>query len=418
MEKIASKSKINYVLGLVSGAALMVIVFLTFPPIFASGSGAARSPQAGSELANQATMLNMEEVGTKLSHIFQIIDQHYIGDFDLHDALDLMFAGFVYAVGDPYTVYMNAETFARFRDDTEGTFIGIGVSITVDTTDNRILVISPIEGSPAFEAGIIPGDKIIRVNDNDVFGDAVNEAVRMMRGEAGTSVDVTILRETSEGTQTIEKTIVRDIIQIETVRSNIIDENIGYIRISQFDRVTYEQFKLSYAELLSQNIEGLILDLRNNPGGLLDVVNNITDMLVPEGIITYTEDVRGNRVYAFSDARQIEIPLLVLVNGNSASASEVLSGAVRDTGIGELVGTTTFGKGLVQNVFVLPDASAVKVTVARYFTPAGISIHGEGITPNHYVEMPTELTNNLLTLGMEDDIQLLHAIELMLDMIN
>lgn len=398
-------NKTNYFLGLLSGMALMVVVWAAVMPLLnINVTPIGRGPDV------VATGLDTDTISQKINHIYQIIDSNFIGDFDLDFALQTMFAGFVYGAGDPYTTYMDLITFREFRQETEGTFIGIGVSISVDATDNRILVISPFEGSPAFEAGILPGDKIIRVNGYEVFGDNVNEAIRMMRGEAGTRVEVTIWRESDNST--FDLSITRDVIQIETVRHNILDDNIGYIRISQFDRATYDQFAAAYNSLMDQNIRGLILDLRNNPGGLLNVVNEITDMLIPEGIITFTEDVHGNRVYAYSDERQIEIPLIVLVNGGSASASEVLSGAVQDTGVGELLGTTTFGKGLVQNIFPLPDESAVKVTVARYFTPSGISIHGEGITPNHYVEMPPELAGSLLTLSAEEDIQLMEAISI------
>ncbi|MDR2183100.1 MAG: S41 family peptidase [Clostridiales bacterium] len=400
--------KANYFLGLLSGIALMIVAWVAFMSFDGVGTPVRTiAPTAAAASAE----LDETDIMQKLNHIHQILEANFIGDFDLEIAIEMMFAGFVYGAGDPYTVYMDEATFASFREETEGSFIGIGVSITVDAADNRILIISPFEGSPAFEAGILPGDKIIRINGYEVFGDGINEAIRMMRGEAGTEVVVTIYRQ-SNGT-TFDVPIIRDVIEVETVRSDILAGNIGYIRISQFDRVTYEQFVGAYERLLEQNVQGLILDLRNNPGGLLDVVNNITNMLVPEGIITYTEDARGRRIYVPSDERQIEIPLIVLVNGNSASASEVLSGAVLDTGVGELLGTTTFGKGLVQNIFPLRDGSAVKVTVQRYFTPSGRSIHGEGITPNHYVEMDVELTNNLMRLSPEEDVQLQEAINIM-----
>ena len=411
--------KANYFLGLLSGVALMVVVWVALVTwgwtagIVSEGrfTPGTTSPTASAAAAE----LESTDIMTKLNHIHQIIETNFIGDFDLEIAIEMMFAGFVYGAGDPYTVYMDQVTFASFREETEGSFIGIGVSITVDVTDNRILIISPFEGSPAFEAGILPGDKIVRINGYEVFGDGINEAIRMMRGEAGTEVVVTIYRESNGNT--FDVPIIRDVIEVETVRSDVLANNIGYIRISQFDRVTYEQFVSAYERLLDQNINGLILDLRNNPGGLLDVVNNITNMLVPEGIITYTEDAQGRRVYVPSDERYIEIPLIVLVNGNSASASEVLSGAVLDTGVGELLGTTTFGKGLVQNIFPLRDGSAVKVTVQRYYTPSGRSIHGEGITPNHYVEMDVELTNNLMRISQEEDVQLQEAISIMNGMI-
>jgi len=405
--------KANYFLGLLSGIALAIVAWFALSmalPFWFGMFGNAQVPgvSVAPTTATAVAELEAADIMQKLNHIHQIIETNFIGDFDLELAIETMFAGFVYGAGDPYTVHMDERTFASFREETEGSFIGIGVSITVDVTDNRILIISPFEGSPAFEAGILPGDKIVRINGYEVFGDGINEAIRMMRGEVGTEVIVTIYRESNS--TTFDVPIIRDVIEVETVRSNVLANNIGYIRISQFDRVTYEQFVNAYERLISENVGGLILDLRNNPGGLLDVVNNITNMLVPEGIITYTEDAQGRRVYVPSDSRQIEIPLVVLVNGNSASASEVLSGAVQDTGVGEILGTTTFGKGLVQNIFPLRDGSAVKVTVQRYFTPAGRSIHGEGLVPDHYVEMDVELTNNLMRLDQVDDVQLQEAI--------
>jgi carboxyl-terminal processing protease len=401
-------NKLNYILGLISGLALAVILWVAL----AAPLGFLRQ---NTPLA-PVSALDIDNISQKLNHIHQIIDTQYIGDFDLELALELMFAGFVYGVGDPYTVYMNPDNFVSFRESNQGAFVGIGVSITTDVYDNRILVISPFEGSPAFNAGILPRDKIIRVDGIEVFGgDGLSEAIRMMRGIEGTEVIVTIFRE-ADGT-TFDVPIIRELITVETVRSQMIGD-VGYIRITQFDANTYEQFVLAYNNLLAQNIGGLVIDLRNNPGGLLHVVNNIADMLIPEGIITFTEFADGRREYSHSDARQIEIPLVVLINGGSASASELLAGAVRDTGVGEIVGTTSFGKGLVQNVFPLMDGSAVKVTVARYFTPAGISIHGEGITPTHYVEMPTELVRsiNLAMLAVEDDVQLVEALSILENM--
>jgi carboxyl-terminal processing protease len=410
-----NKQKLNYFLGLLSGVALAVIAWVALSPLITTNvrlSGA--SPQALSAISESGP--DMSIVSQKIEQIHHIINSNFIGDFDLELAIELMYAGFVYGAGDPYTTYMDAASFTAFQEQTDGTFVGIGVSVTVDRADNRILVISPFEGSPAFNAGVLPGDKIVRVDGIDVLGEGMNDAINMIRGEVGTEVVITILREATG--EILDKTIVREVIQVETVRSNVFNDNIGYIRISQFDRVTYDQFLEAYNSLLAQNIEGLVIDVRNNPGGLLHIVNRIADLLVPEGIITYTEDINGTRTYARSNATQIEIPLVVLVNGNSASASEILAGAVLDTGVGELVGTTTFGKGLVQNVFALSDGSAIKVTIARYYTPNGISIHGDGITPTHYVEMDTELTNNLLRLDPNDDIQLQEALNILNGKIN
>ena len=396
--------KMNFVLGMLSGVVLAVILWVVITPV----TNATEGPRAASA---SATEINGEEVLQKLNHLHQIIETQYIGEFDLELAIEMMFAGFVYAAGDPYTVYMNTESFERFSENTAGAFVGIGVSITTDIEDNRITVIAPFEGSPAFNAGILPGDKIIRVDGTEVFGaEGMNDAIRMMRGVENTEVIVTIFR--GSDNSTFDLPIIRDVIQVETVRSSMINDDIGYIRITQFDANTYDRFKAEVENLQSQGMNGLIIDVRNNPGGLLHIVNQITNMLIPEGIVTYTEFADGRRQYANSDANYLGIPLAVLVNGNSASASEILSGAVLDTGMGAIVGTTTFGKGLVQNIFPLNDGSALKVTVARYYTPSGISIQGEGVTPTHYVEMPIELTNNLSSLEIHEDIQLLEALQI------
>jgi carboxyl-terminal processing protease len=273
-------------------------------------------------------------------------------------------------------------------------------------------VITPFEGFPGAKAGIIPGDRIIRVDGNDVSGDTYEEAVAMLKGPPGTSVNVTLYR---EGECTFEIAIIREQIDIPTVSHRMLDDGVGYIRITNFDRVTYNQFVTAYEDLKSQNMQGLIIDLRNNPGGLLNIVTDMTNLLVPEGYIVYTEDRNGIREYIFSDAeRHIEIPLALIVNGNSASASEVMAGAVKDMGVGSLVGTQTFGKGLVQNLFDLSDGTALKITIAKYYTPSGVCIHGEGITPCYIVDMPNELTTRLSALSLEEDPQLQKAIDVIL----
>ena len=409
--------RINYLLGLVSGLALAVILWVAIVPLFSQNVPAGSSSSAAVRRSNpHAPSPELEDALARLNHIHQIINTHYIGDFDVDLAIEMMLAGFVYAAGDPYTVYKTQQEFTAFREHNNAAFVGIGINITTDPYDNRIKVITPFEGSPAINAGILPGDKIIRVDGHEVFGGSgTNEAISMMRGREGTEVVVTILRE-SENT-TFDVTIVRETIRIETVRHNVIDgTNTGYIRITQFSQNTYPAFEAAFNSLMAQGVDSLIIDVRNNGGGSLDAVSSIADMLVPEGIITFTEDANGRRTYTRSDARQIEVPLVMLVNGNSASASELLAGAVRDRGVGEILGTTTFGKGLVQSIFPLAEGTALKVTIARYFTPDGICINGEGIVPNHYVEMPVELTNNLTMLSQEDDVQLQAALELLRDM--
>ncbi len=360
-----------------------------------------------------ATPSAVGSVERKKNEILSLLDRYFVGKYKEDFLIDSMFAGMLYGVGDPYTNYMDKETFDKFMEQTEGTYAGIGVVVSPDVKDNRIMVLTPYEGAPAAEVGILPGDKFMKVNGEDVWADSMDLAVSMIKGTPGTSVKLTIYRESDKSTFDVE--VMRQMVDIPTVSHKMLDNNIGYLRITNFDRVTYKQFVEAYNDLNDQKMNGLILDLRNNPGGLLDVVTNITDLLVPEGYIVYTEDKAGNKSYTYSDTNRINIPLVVIVNENSASASEVLSGAVKDMNVATLVGTTTFGKGLVQNLFPLSDGTAIKVTVAKYYTPSGVCIDGTGIEPDVSIEMAPELSVKLGSLTLDEDAQLQKAIEVMKD---
>lgn len=344
----------------------------------------------------------------KISTIATILDQKYVDEIDFDKMEEGIYDGMVRALGDPYTDYMTAEEFSQFLEDNEGEFYGIGVEVIADTTDGSIRVISPIIGTPAERAGILPDDRIIKVNDTDVSAESIDEAIKLIKGEEGTSVKVTIYRQSTGEIKDFD--IVREKINVQTVESKIVDDNIGYLRITSFKENTYDQFKEHYDNLMGQNIKGLVIDVRNNPGGNLDVVEKITDMLIPEGTLVYTIDKEGKREDYTSDAECINIPLCVLVNGNSASASEILSGAVQDTGTGKLVGTQTFGKGLVQGLYPLSDGSGLKITIQKYYTPKGVCIQGEGIAPDYVVELPEELQYQL-TIEEDKDTQLQKALE-------
>lgn len=416
-------NKKSFLTGLLSGVIVLIAVCAIFPSVnsvlgnlnisfFDKDNGLTINSNSRREaLRSEASgKISNEAVQKKIDEIFKVLDRNYVNRYDKEDTIEGIYAGLVYGIGDPYTVYMSAPTFEKFMEDTEGTYAGIGVSVSVDTTDNSIVVVSPFEGYPGAKAGMLPGDKILKVNDSDVSGDTLDVAISIMKGEPGTTVDVTVYR-TSEK-RMIDMTIMREKIDVPTVSHKMLENNIAYIRITQFDRVTFNQFKIAYDEV-KDSMSGLIIDLRNNPGGLLKTVTDITDMLVPEGTIVYTEDKNGRKVYTKSDANHIEAPLLVLVNGYSASASEVLSGAVKDLGVGELVGAQTFGKGLVQNIYPLRDGSAIKVTIAKYYTPNGVCIQGEGIPPNYPVELDTKLSVKISSLTLDEDIQLSKAIEVM-----
>lgn len=352
----------------------------------------------------------------KVQEIYNILDSNYVNTYEKTDLEESMYKGFVYGIGDPYTSYMDKETLKSFSEQTEGTYAGVGIVITVDVEDNRIVVISPYEGSPGAKAGVLPGDKIMKINGEDVFGDNLQNAVNMMKGPEGTPVNVTLYRDSDKSTFSVD--IVREKIDIPTIVSKMLEGSVGYIRITGFDRLTYDQFMKAYNSLQKDQMKGLIIDVRNNPGGLLQIVHKIADRLIPKGFVVYTEDKQGKKEYYNSDSKQVEVPLAILVNGNSASASEVLSGAVQDTGVGVLVGTQTYGKGLVQNLFEISDGSAVKVTIAKYYTPNGVCIDGIGITPDYVVEMDDELSMKIQSLELSEDVQLQKAIEVINEKIN
>ncbi|NLM12376.1 MAG: S41 family peptidase [Epulopiscium sp.] len=344
----------------------------------------------------------------KVQKILTYLNKFYVDKIDETSLEEGMYKGLVSGVGDPYTTYMSKEEFENFQTETTGRYAGIGVVVSVDQTDQLITVVSPFEGSPGAKAGLLPGDKIIKVNDFEVTGDDLNEAVSMMKGPAGTKVKLTVYRKSEF--KTFEVEITRANIDYPTVSHRMLDDQIGYIKIVSFDEVTYNQFMNAYKDLNSKGQKGLIIDLRNNPGGLLSTVTKIADQLLPEGLIVYTEDKNGKRDTYMSDANEIKVPLVLLVNENSASASEILSGAVKDHNKGKLVGTTTFGKGLVQSIYPLGDGSAVKITISKYYTPSGVCIQGIGIEPDYVVELSDELKSRL-TLEESEDIQLKKAIE-------
>ena len=290
---------------------------------------------------------------------------------------------------------------------TEGTFVGIGVRVFMDPEDRLLTIVNVFRDAPAGKAGLMPGDKIIGVDGFDVMGRSQPEIMGLIAGPAGSDVNIEIFRPLENIRFDVD--IMRQRVIVPTVFHEMIEtaEGLtGYIRIEGFERPTYNQFMSAFNELIEKGMDSLIIDVRNNPGGLMNVVVDITDRLVPQGIITYTQDVNGHRIYHNANETYLGIPLVVLINERSASASEVLGGAVQDTGVGSLVGQQTFGKGIVQNLYYLSDGTAIKLTVAEYFTPNGTSIHGTGLTPDFIVEMEDILSRRIGDLPIEEDIQL------------
>ena len=323
------------------------------------------------------------EPSKKVGEILALLDAHSINEYDADELLGHMYAGLLDGVGDPYTYYYDETAFADFKTQSDGRYSGVGMLVETDAADGFVTVSRVYPETPAWRAGILKGDKITAVDGTDAVPFELSEVTGKTKGEPGTQVVLTIYRP-SEGI-TFDAEITREIISVPTVYHRMLEDGIGYIQIVQFDRATLGQFEEAYGELKSGGMRGLILDLRDNPGGLLETVVAIADILLPEGVITYTEDKSGERKYYRSNGTGDEIKAAVLINGGSASASEVLSLAARELGGAMLFGSRTFGKGIVQNVYALSDGSAVKMTVSKYYSQSGVCIQGEGIIPDFIV---------------------------------
>lgn len=345
----------------------------------------------------------------KIRQIEKTLDTYYVEDYDKELAEELMYTGLVAGVGDPYTYYLSADSLAEQVEKNSGHFVGIGVEIYAGD-DGYIVVSSVTPGGPAEAAGILAEDKITEVDGESITGKTAADVSALVKGEEGTDVTLTIFRESTG--EVLEKTVTRQDIQVQTVSWRMMDDNIGYISITNFRENTYNQFKEALDTLEAEGMEKLVLDLRNNTGGLVKSAHEIGEELLPEGIMVYTMDKEGNREDTLCDDVYNDVPMVVLVNGNSASAAEILAGAIQDTGRGELIGTTTFGKGLVQRLFTLPDGSGLNVTIQKYYTPNGTSIHGVGITPDYEVELPEEYAQQT-NIPAEADTQLQKAVEVL-----
>lgn len=348
----------------------------------------------------------------KLLKVENLIKNNYVDKktIDENKLIEGAINGMVDSVGDPYTVYLDKQQFEDLLTQTRGSYGGVG--IVVGEKEGKLTVIAPIEDSPAEKAGIKAGDIILKVDGKEISAKELEKAVSMMRGKEGTKVILTIFRE-GKGVKDYELT--RSIIVLKTVKSQVLKGDIGYIRITSFDENTADEFEKAFEKLQKQNIKGLVLDLRDNPGGLLDTSVAIADMILPQGTIVYTIDTNGKKDVWKSDPQNINMPLVVLVNEGSASASEILSGAIRDFKAGTLIGTKTFGKGLVQNIIDLKDGTGLKVTIARYYTPSGECIQGKGIMPDIVYDLPKELKDKQLPI--DEDPQIKKAIEVLMSKI-
>lgn len=396
------KGRMNGVIGFILGIMTsFVLVYVGFAFAFNNGN-------VLSLFLKRNSKLDYKKIEEKTSVLQNIIDRYFLFDEDMTKVEDGIYAGMMNGLGDPYTVYYTKEEYKALNEDTEGKYSGIGAVVSQNPNTKIITIVKIFDNSPANDAGLQVGDIIYKIDSEEVAGTDMDILVKTkIRGEEGTSFKMTVLR--GDERKEVELDLTRRSIEVETVAGKMLDNNIGYIAVSQFDAVTSEQFKSNIESLQSQGMTKLIVDLRGNPGGLLDQVVDMLDYILPDGLVLYTEDKYRKREEYYSDgSHELKIPMVVLVNENSASASEVFTATFRDFEWGTVVGKTTFGKGIVQNVLPLGDGTAVKITTQHYYPPSGYDLHKVGIKPDLEVDL-----NEGAKIGTDSDNQLSAAIDIL-----
>ena len=390
-----------------------------------SGStGGTTSTEAETESASSGEFdENSKETQKKVKQVEGIIDKYFYFEQDPEKREESYFDGIMAGLDDPYSVYYTPEEYERLMEDDGGEYVGIGATVSKDVDKGTVYVVKPLRGSPAEAAGLTTGDVFVQIDDIEVTADMeLDEVVNYIRGKEGTTAHLKMYREGEP--DYLEIDINRQKIQNITVDYEMLDNNIGYISVDQFIENTPEQFKEGIDYVISQGAKGIVIDMRNNPGGLLTAVNEMTDYIIADdaqapgasepGIQLETKDKVGKIIESYSceDGHSVDLPMVVLVNGNSASAAEIFTGDMKDYGIATIIGTTTFGKGIVQSVIPLSDGSAVKITIAKYFTPSGNDIHKIGIEPDIEIDVSDE-QKRMANIPHDEDPQLQKAIEVL-----
>lgn len=401
------RNKKSFAGGMIAG--IMVTLFLgcgyfAGAQLYRAFGTGSRAQSTAGTAENGGSVVN-ESTEQKMDILEQMIGEYFLEEVDAQALEEGVYRGMIRALNDPYSTYYSQEELKELQNKTQGVYYGIGARVGIDTDTMLPRIASVIADTPAEEAGLRANDLLYKADDTLLQGMDLSSAVALIKGDEGTTVHLTVIREGESNY--LEFDVVRRKLNNETVTYKMMEDNIGYIQIQEFDDITVDQFTDALATCRGSGMEGLILDLRGNPGGNLSTVCEIARMMLPKGLIVYTEDKNGEREeYSCDGTHQMKEELVVLVDGNSASASEILAGAVKDYGIGTLVGTTTFGKGIVQRIMRLSDGSAVKLTVSNYYTPNGNNIHKIGIEPD--VEVPFESepyledgTDNQLNAALE-----------------
>lgn len=350
------------------------------------------------------------EITSEISKYKALIDKYFLGEVDEEKLKEGAIKGYIEGLNDPYTEYISKEDMQDYMADTIGNFVGIGIYMVKDTEADKIMVLSPIKGSPAEKAGILPGDLIISVDGVEYKAEDMSVAANKIKGESGTTVKLEILR----GTETKTFELKRENIKVNPVEGKVLENKTGYIEFSSFDEGTAQEFKTKFEELQKQGIKSLIIDLRNNGGGIVDEALEIADYILDkDDVILYEVDKNNEeKIEKSKNAPIINMPIVILTNENTASSSEILAGALKDHGKAKIVGTKTYGKGVIQQLLTLPDGSGLKITSEEYLTPNRTKINKVGIEPDEKVELP-ESVKNVLLVDEKDDTQLKKAIEIL-----
>ena len=428
-------SKGRFLLGFLCGC--VAAVFISYFGFQAAYSGRSASVSSGSAVSTENTTagtnstasgsgstasdnnttssdaLSETDFQAKLKMLRAYIEKYYyFDDAALAKEQEGAYAGLVSSLDDSYSSYYTKEQFDNIKDDVTGAYSGIGAYISQNANTGVITIFKCFKDGPAEKAGILPGDIIYKIDGTEVTGDDLTELVQTkVKGEAGTKVTITVVREGKS--DPIDITVTRAVVTVQTVNYEMLADSIGYIQVMEFDQVTSDQFAKALADLESQKMKGLVIDLRDNPGGIVDAATNIADQILKEGTIVTIRDKAGKeQTTVCTDSKSVSVPITLLVNGNSASAAEILSGALKDHQAATLVGTKTYGKGIVQTYFPLPDGSCIKLTTNEYLTPSGASIHKIGITPDVVVELDEKLKQKA-SITHDEDNQLQKALSVL-----
>ncbi len=384
------KNKKSFFKGALTGA-LAVLLIMSMVSCGIKLPGTSKTSKKSSSTSNSEELLD-DSTKTKLELLEQLVDESYSGDIDMDDLQEGLYRGYIDGLGDKYSVYYDEDETKALMQSTSGEFGGIGALFSQDKDTKVITFLKVYEGSGAEEAGFKVDDILYKVDGKDISGEDLSEVVSKIRGDEGTTVELTVLR--GDDGEEYTATVTRKIVQTDTVYHEMKEDKIGYIQVTEFDDVTTDQYKEALEDLENQGMKGLVVDLRNNPGGNVDTVTDMLDLMLPEGTTLSIKDKQGKEsVYESDDEHQFTKPLVVLVNENSASASEIFSGAIQTFGTGEVVGTTTYGKGVVQQIFDLKDGTSVKLTIAEYLIAGQFGINGKGVTPDVEVQYEKDAQN-------------------------